>query len=306
MNRDFKGVWIPKEIWLAKGFSLHEKVLWAEIHSLFDREKGGCFAQNEYLMEFIGLKPTRFHEVLSNLKKKGWVVQISFNGRQRVLKACVPSEDFSPEKESGGQRSGKADLFGSGKRTASVRESGIPPYIERKDYKKEEREGAKAPKPPARTTSSKAIEKYGRATHVETTNEEHEELLRKHGPTKLEALYKILSEWKDDKPRSKWRKNDARCIEDWVIDKFRENELKIKKREKAGNEEDNITYAKKIADNFNLHVAPTKKVKLEAFSDRIEIYSLHATSTRQSTVIRYSSNGFKDQLENALSKWGLR
>ena len=30
-DRDFKGVWIPKEIWLSENLSLMEKVLFVEI-----------------------------------------------------------------------------------------------------------------------------------------------------------------------------------------------------------------------------------------------------------------------------------
>ena len=33
-ERDFKGIWIPKEIWLSEQLSLVEKVLFVEIHSL--------------------------------------------------------------------------------------------------------------------------------------------------------------------------------------------------------------------------------------------------------------------------------
>jgi hypothetical protein len=37
-NRDFKGIWIPKEIWLSKDLTLQEKVFYVEIDSL-DNEK---------------------------------------------------------------------------------------------------------------------------------------------------------------------------------------------------------------------------------------------------------------------------
>ena len=48
-NRDFKGVWIPKEIWLNTDLSIIEKVLLVEIDSL-DNSDRGCFASNEYLL----------------------------------------------------------------------------------------------------------------------------------------------------------------------------------------------------------------------------------------------------------------
>lgn len=51
MNRDFKGVFFPKDIWLNKGLSLVEKALLIEIDSL-DMGEDHCFASNGYLAEF--------------------------------------------------------------------------------------------------------------------------------------------------------------------------------------------------------------------------------------------------------------
>ena len=51
MNRDFKGVWIPKDVWLDHNLSWMEKLLLVEIDSL-DAEKG-CFASNGYFGEFF-------------------------------------------------------------------------------------------------------------------------------------------------------------------------------------------------------------------------------------------------------------
>jgi hypothetical protein len=106
MNRDFKGIWIPREIWLAQNLSCIEKCVWAEIHSLFDRERGGCYASNEYLMEFFGLKDRRLREIVYKLRDLGWVKEVSFDGRNRVIKAVIPPEDFKPEvraKQTGGK-----------------------------------------------------------------------------------------------------------------------------------------------------------------------------------------------------------
>ena len=46
-ERDFKGVWIPKHIWLTDDLGWTEKMLLVEIDSL-DREHG-CFASNEHI-----------------------------------------------------------------------------------------------------------------------------------------------------------------------------------------------------------------------------------------------------------------
>lgn len=92
MNRKFLGIWIPREIWLNKSLNGDEKALWAEIQSLHDDEKGGCFASNEYLMEFMNCQERALQNMLSKLKKMNLLEQVSFNGRQRILKAIAPND----------------------------------------------------------------------------------------------------------------------------------------------------------------------------------------------------------------------
>jgi hypothetical protein len=128
MNRDFKGIWIPREIWLSN-LSCQEKCLWAEIHSLFDREQGGCYASNDYLGDFVGVKERRLQEMMSNLKFHGWLVQVSFDGRRRIIKAVVPPENFKPDDGGAGQRCGKVHPRDAEKCTPEVSESAPLPYI---------------------------------------------------------------------------------------------------------------------------------------------------------------------------------
>lgn len=84
-NRDFKGVWIPKEVWLNKDLSIIEKCLLVEIDSLDNGEKG-CFASNEYLATFFNLSESRMANIISDLKKRGFINQIYFDGRLRGLR----------------------------------------------------------------------------------------------------------------------------------------------------------------------------------------------------------------------------
>lgn len=92
IKRDFKGIWIPKEIWLFEGLTIAEKALWAEIDSLYDEDKGGCYASNEYLCKFNGVKLRFLQIMISNLKSKGLIEQVSFDGRQRIIKAVKPKD----------------------------------------------------------------------------------------------------------------------------------------------------------------------------------------------------------------------
>lgn len=85
-NRDFKGVWIPKEIWLNKGLSIIEKCLLVEIDSLDNDVERGCFASNEYLGDFIGVSPGRAANIITDLKKRKFIQQVFFDGRNRGLR----------------------------------------------------------------------------------------------------------------------------------------------------------------------------------------------------------------------------
>src|SRR6266850_5115844 len=81
--RDFKGIWIPKEIWLSDQLSLMEKVLFVEIHSL-DNERG-CFASNAYFANFFGLHPRRIAAHIASLKEKGFITLRIENHNERVI-----------------------------------------------------------------------------------------------------------------------------------------------------------------------------------------------------------------------------
>lgn len=88
-NRAFKGVWISKEIWLAKDLGWSEKLLLVEIDSL-DGEQG-CFASNEYLANFFGLSKDRISKMVSSLKKKGYItVQVFYKeGTRQIDKRVI-------------------------------------------------------------------------------------------------------------------------------------------------------------------------------------------------------------------------
>ena len=70
-NRDFKGIWIPKNIWLSTELSALEKVLLAEIESLDGGE--GCIATNQYFASFLGVSKSWVSKLISGLEKKKFV-----------------------------------------------------------------------------------------------------------------------------------------------------------------------------------------------------------------------------------------
>lgn len=66
MERKFKGVWIPAQIWLSKELSLQEKCLIVEIDS-FDE----CWLTNQRLAEFLNVSKDRASKIVSGLVKRG-------------------------------------------------------------------------------------------------------------------------------------------------------------------------------------------------------------------------------------------
>ena len=71
MERAFKGIWIPAEIWLSKELKIMEKLFLVEIDSLDNED--GCFASNEYFSNFFDLSKNRCSEIIKSLEKKGFI-----------------------------------------------------------------------------------------------------------------------------------------------------------------------------------------------------------------------------------------
>ena len=69
--RDFKGVWIPKEIWLSQDLSLSEKCLFVEIQSL-DNEHG-CYASNKHFARFLGISERQVTRLVKKLESKDYI-----------------------------------------------------------------------------------------------------------------------------------------------------------------------------------------------------------------------------------------
>ena len=89
INREFKGIWIPKEIWLDKKISFMGKLLLAEINSLQNTE--GCYASNDYFSDFFNLTKRRIRDLILELKENGYI-QVKFvykNGTKQIEKRII-------------------------------------------------------------------------------------------------------------------------------------------------------------------------------------------------------------------------
>ena len=92
-QRGFKGVWIPKEIWLNTELSWSEKGLLVEIDSL--NTSNGCWATNKHFSEFLGISENRVSHLISNLKEKGYIkVFIQYrDGTKQIEKRVIRTTD---------------------------------------------------------------------------------------------------------------------------------------------------------------------------------------------------------------------
>lgn len=109
--RQFKGVWIPAEVWLDHSLSITEKVMMVEIGSLQDPVRG-CYASNSHFARFFGLSSSRVSEIISALSARGLLrVELIRDGRQVVERRVRLSNLFG---KSNTYSENTATLFGKG------------------------------------------------------------------------------------------------------------------------------------------------------------------------------------------------
>lgn len=97
VQRDFKGVWIPREVWLDERLSALDKVILAEIDSLDQGEKG-CYASNQHLAEFCQCSARKVSAAVTKLIECGYVSVESFDGRKRTLRSNLSNVQGRLEK----------------------------------------------------------------------------------------------------------------------------------------------------------------------------------------------------------------
>ena len=71
-QRQFRGVWFPRELWLDEELNWREKAFLVEIDSLEDEELG-CWASNKHFMEVFKMNSTHVSRTIQTLKDKGYI-----------------------------------------------------------------------------------------------------------------------------------------------------------------------------------------------------------------------------------------
>ena len=98
-QRQFKGIWIPKEIWLNKDLTFQEKIILVEIDS-YDDGQVGCFATNKHFVNNFGINSSRISQIIQSLQRKNYItINYEYNGKEIVKRYLHINRPPYPPKE---------------------------------------------------------------------------------------------------------------------------------------------------------------------------------------------------------------
>ena len=203
-DREFKGVWIPREIWLDERLNALEKVILAEIDSLDHGAPDYCWKSNENLAAFCQCSVTKVSNAVSKLIDLGYVRVASFDGRKRRLHSCLTISVMQSYKKH------KADLQNLQTSNTFSNPSSNTCDIKNTSYSCQE-PSKDASTPPVYTLP------LNDGTNHEITNEDYEKYKRLYPSVDVMAEFRKMDGWFDGHPsRRKTRKGIRRFINSWL------------------------------------------------------------------------------------------
>ena len=210
MNRDFRGIWIPKEIWLSKDLSTNEKILLAEIDSL-GGSSDGCFASNQYFADFFDLSKDRISRLVSGLKNKGYItVELIYKeGTCEVDKRIIKLNPYSYFYQGVQNHQG-----GIGENTKDITNN----YNINNNNKTSKKKTTKEPR-----------HKYGEFKNVLLSDKDLEKLKSEYGEELVEKYIKKMDEWIELNGRR--YKNYYLALRQWMNKEVSKKQEKVKKQE---------------------------------------------------------------------------
>lgn len=210
MNRDFRGIWIPKEIWLSKDLSSNEKILLAEIDSL-GGSSDGCFASNQYFADFFDLSKDRISRLVSGLKNKGYItVELIYKeGTCEVDKRIIKLNPYSYFYQGVQNHQG-----GIGENTKDITNN----YNINNNNKASKKK-----------TTKEVRHKYGEFKNVLLSDKDLEKLKTEYGEELVEKYIKKMDEWIELNGRR--YKNYYLALRQWMNKEVSKKQEKIEKQE---------------------------------------------------------------------------
>ena len=210
MNRDFRGIWIPKEIWLSKDLSTNEKILLAEIDSL-GVSSDGCFASNQYFADFFDLSKDRISRLVSGLKNKGYItVELIYKeGTCEVDKRIIKLNPYSYFYQGVQNHQG-----GIGENTKDITNN----YNINNNNKTSKKK-----------TTKEVRHKYGEFKNVLLSDKDLEKLKAEYGEELVEKYIKKMDEWIELNGRR--YKNYYLALRQWMNKEVSKKQEKVEKQE---------------------------------------------------------------------------
>ena len=210
MNRDFRGIWIPRHIWLSKDLSTNEKILLAEIDSL-GGSSDGCFAGNQYFADFFDLSKDRISRLVSGLKNKGYItVELIYKeGTCEVDKRIIKLNPYSYFYQGVQNHQG-----GIGENTKDITNN----YNINNNNKTSKKKTTKEPR-----------HKYGEFKNVLLSDKDLEKLKTEYGEELVEKYIKKMDEWIELNGRH--YKNYYLALRQWMNKEVSKKQQKVEKQE---------------------------------------------------------------------------
>lgn len=150
-----------------------------------------------------------------------------------------------------------------------------------------------APLPSSKSSKKSVLQKTERRPFVHTTDEEHSKLLKKYGQILTESAYNRLNDWKESKVQAEPKKAETHTdyyrIMKWVVKSIEEDE----KKPKTNSNKELVLQKFKNGGVYN---------GAECFIGDDSI-AFQRGMTHLS--VRFKDQGFKDQFENILRKFGI-
>lgn len=94
-QRDFKGVWFPKELWLNDELNMLEKAILVELDSLDNNNH--CYASNKYLAEFCQCSESKVSKCVHKLEELGYIEVELNKGTNRIIKVLSLVKNTRPD-----------------------------------------------------------------------------------------------------------------------------------------------------------------------------------------------------------------
>lgn len=282
-NPRFVGLFIPSEI-LDLNLTSTECMLLAWIDALYCKNHGGCYASNEYFCQKLHLKDNTVKILISKLVEMGLVERVSFDGRQRVIRACkekwfskntqsTPDVDYNQP-----QTLNKINPCGG------IESTPHNIYIEKLREKKYTQE-----KPKEKPKKNVCVF-FSFGEHVKLTKESYDLLCKEYGTFTVDNIIVEMNDYISSKGKPPY-KDYAATIRTWI----RKNQKKEPVKNTIVSLEENKKYANNVKKQYK-----SEFYKIEITYKGIEF--IPKGSQGQFCFIEYSSNGFKDQVDNQLRK----